>query len=244
VTAFIAAAPKLAAMVLFARLLAQSFPHAVPQWSQVVTVVALISVTVGALGGLVQKNLKRLLAYSSIANIGYALLGLASGSTMGVQGMLMFMVLYMIDVTGFFACLMALSRGGKPMDTLPSMAGLVRVRPGLAFAITILSLSVLGLPPLSGFWAKYFVFKAAVSTKGLEGAAVYGLVASVVAAFYYLRIIKTMWFDAPEGETDAAPLDARVIAFGAAAFSFVLVNLALSTLDPLALLAAKVFGLA
>ena len=244
VTALLSAAPKVAAMVLFARVLAQAFPHDVPQWSQVVTAIALISVTVGALGGIVQKNLKRLLAYSSIANIGYALLGLASGSQVGLQAMLMFMVLYVIDVTGFFACLLALSRGGKPMETLPSLAGLVRLRPGLAIAITILSLSVLGLPPLSGFWAKFFVFKAAVSTPGMEPAAVYGLVMSVAAAFYYLRIIKTMWFDPPEGETDAPPLDARLVAMGCAAFSFPLVIPALAVLDPLALAAAKAFGLA
>jgi len=244
VTALLAAAPKVAAMVLFARVLSQAFPHDIPQWSQVVTAIALISVTVGALGGLVQKNLKRLLAYSSIANIGYALLGLASGSEAGLQAMLMFLVLYVIDVTGFFACLLALSRGGKPMETLPSLAGLVRLRPGIAIAITILSLSVLGLPPLSGFWAKFYVFKAAVSTHGMEPAAVYGLVMSVAAAFYYLRIIKTMWFDAPEGETDAPPLDARLVALGAAAFSFPLVIPALAVLDPLALAAAKAFGLA
>ncbi len=244
VTALLAAAPKIAAMVLFARVLTQAFPHAITQWSQVITAIALISVTVGALGGLVQNNLKRLLAYSSIANIGYALLGLASGSQTGLQAMLMFMTLYVIDVTGFFACLLALSRNGKPMETLSSLSGLVRERPALAVAITILSLSVLGLPPLSGFWAKFYVFKAAVSTHGLEGAAVYGLVMSVAAAFYYLRVIKTMWFDAPEGATDAPPFDARLIALGAAAFSFPLVMPALSVLDALAATAAKAFGLA
>ena len=243
VTAFITAAPKLAAMVLFARLLAQGFPHAVPQWSQVVTAVALISVTVGALGGLVQKNLKRLLAYSSIANIGYALLGLASGSAAGMQAMLMFMVLYMIDVTGFFACLLALSRKGEPMETLPSLSGLVRVRPGIAVAITILSLSVLGLPLLSGFWAKFYVFRAAVTTPGMEWQAVYGLVFSVAAAFNYLRIIKTMWFDEPIGDTDTPPADARIVALGSAAFAFPLVIVALTFLDPITATAAKAFGL-
>ena len=244
VAAFLAAAPKLAAMVLFARVLAQGFAHAIPEWSQVVTAVALISVTVGALGGLVQKNIKRLLAYSSIANIGYALLGLASGSQQGMQAMLMFMVLYMIDVTGFFACLLALYRKGEPMETLPSLAGLVRVRPGIAIALTILSLSVLGLPPLSGFWAKFYVFRAAVSTPGMGWQAVYGLVFSVAAAFYYLRMIKTMWFDEPIGETDVPPADARIVALGAAAFAFPLVMIGLAFLDPLTAAAAKAFGLA
>ena len=124
VVAFFAAAPKLAAMVLFARVLVEGFPGAIDQWKQVLVAIALISVAVGAFAGLVQKNLKRLWAYSSIANIGYATLGLASGTEEGVQAMLVFMVLYMIDVTGFFACLIAMSRGGRPMDTLPSLAGL------------------------------------------------------------------------------------------------------------------------
>ena len=112
---------------------------------------ALISVAVGAFGGLVQKNLKRLWAYSSIANVGYAVLGLAAGTSEGVQGMLVFMILYMIDVTGFFACLAALSRSGRAMETMEDMAGLRREQPGLALAMTVFSLSALGLPPFSGF---------------------------------------------------------------------------------------------
>lgn len=243
VTAFITAAPKLAAMVLFARALMQAFPHAVFEWRQVLVAIAMISVTVGAFGGLVQKNLKRLLAYSSIANIGYALLGLAAGTQAGFQSMLIFMVLYSIDVTAFFACLIALNRGGQAMETLPSMAGLRRVRPGLAVAITILSLSFLGLPPFSGFFGKFYVFGAAVRDPQLAPFAAYGLVMSVVAAFYYLRIIKTMWLDEAPGETDAPALDARAVALVGAAFSGVVVWFALSPLDSYASAAAKAFGL-
>ena len=172
VVAFFAAAPKLAAMVLFARVLAEAFGGAaILQWQQVLVAIALISVAVGAFWGLAQKNLKRLWAYSSIANIGYALLGLASGDAQGVQAMLVFMVLYMVDVTGFFACLAALSRQGRSMETIDDMAGLVKEQPGIAFAMTIFSLSALGLPPFSGFWAKVFVFKAALGA-GLSVAAV------------------------------------------------------------------------
>src|SRR5581483_9755250 len=134
-----------------------------------------------------QRNLKRLWAYSSIANVGYAILGLAAGDAQGVQSMLVFMVLYMIDVTGFFACLAALSRQGRSMETIDDMAGLWREQPGLAVAMTIFSLSPLGLPPFSGFWGKFYVFKAALGA-GLGLAAVAGLVGSVVAAFYYLRL--------------------------------------------------------
>ncbi len=244
VTAFLAAAPKLAAMVLFARLLTTSFPNSIGDWRQIIAVISVISVTVGALGGLVQSNLKRLLAYSSIANIGYALLGLAAGSQDGIKGMLIFLALYVVDITGFFACLLALSRQGKPMETLSSLAGLTRTRPGLAFAITIFSMSALGIPFLSGFWGKFFVFQAAVTTPSLVWPAVYGLVMSVVGAFYYLRVVKTMWFDESAGETDAPPADARLIAFGAAAFAFPLVNVGLHWLELFAGTAAKAFGLA
>jgi NADH-quinone oxidoreductase subunit N len=243
VVAFFAAAPKLAAMVLFARVLTQGFPGAVDQWSQVLVVISLASVAVGAFAGLVQKNLKRLWAYSSIANIGYALLGLASGDAAGVQAMLVFMILYMVDVTGFFACLAALSRDGRDMETMDDMAGLFKERPGIALAMTAFSLSALGLPPFSGFWAKFYVFKAALGA-GLVVPAVLGLVGSVVAAYYYLRLIKVMWFDAAPGATDKPPIEARAIAYALALFTFPVVLAVLGYLDPLAAQAAAAFGLA
>jgi NADH-quinone oxidoreductase subunit N len=243
VVAFFAAAPKLAAMVLFARLLAEGFAGAVDQWRQILVLIALLSIAVGAFAGLAQTNLKRLWAYSSIANVGYAVLGLAAGDTAGVQAMLMFMVLYMIDVTGFFACLSALSRAGRPMESISDMAGLFKERPGLALAMTAFALSALGLPPFSGFWAKVYVFKAAIDA-GLGVAAVIGLVGSVVAAFYYLRLIKVMWFDQAPGQTDAPAPEARFVAIALALFSFPIVLGALALLDPLAHAAAAAFGLA
>ena len=243
VVAFFAAAPKLAAMVLFARVLAEGFGGAVEQWRQVLVALAMISIGVGAFAGLAQKNLKRLWAYSSIANVGYALLGLAAGNAQGVQSMLVFMVLYMIDVTGFFACLAALSRQGKSMETIEDMAGLFKTQPGIALAMTAFSLSALGLPPFSGFWAKVFVFKAALGA-GLTVWAVLGLVGSVVAAFYYLRLIKVMWFDPAAGATDAPPLEAKGIGLAMALFSFPLVLAALVWIYPAAGRAAHAFGLA
>ncbi|CAN5337645.1 NADH-quinone oxidoreductase subunit NuoN [soil metagenome] len=241
VVAFIGAAPKLAAMVLFARAVGQAFPGATHDWGQVVVAIGVISVTVGAFAGLVQKNLKRLLAYSSIANIGYALIGLSAGTQEGVQSLFLFMTLYTIDVTGFFACLIALQRSGKPIERLEDFAGLIKTRPGIAFALTALSLSVLGLPPFSGFWSKFFVFKAAIAG-GQTPAAVFALVMSVVAAFYYLRLIKTMWFDAPAGEApDRSPLEARGVAYAAALFSFPGVIPALMLLEPAARLASRAF---
>ena len=246
VVAFFAGAPKLAAMVLFARVLAEGFAGAVDQWRQVLVVIALLSIFVGALAGLAQQNLKRLWAYSSIANVGYAVLGLAAGTPEGMQAMLVFMVLYMIDVTGFFACLTALSRDGRPMETISDMAGLFKERPGIALAMTAFSLSALGLPPFSGFWAKFYVFKAALSVGQpmIVIAAVLGLVGSVIAAFYYLRLIKVMWFDNAPSGTDELPREAQVVAISAALFTFPVVMGALVFIDPLAKAAAAAFGLA
>ncbi len=245
IVAFFAAAPKLAALVLFARVLLQGFPGAEAQWRQVVIAIAAISMLWGAFAGLAQSNLKRLWAYSSIANVGYALVGLSAGGHAGVQAMLVFMILYMIDVTGFFACLAALSRGGRSLETMDDVAGLIKERPGLALAMTVFSLSALGLPPFSGFWAKVYVFKAAIAQgeTSLIVLAVLGLVSSVVAAFYYLRLIKVMWFDPAPGGVDVAPADAKAIAYAAALFSFPVVLIALVALDPAAAAAASALAL-
>jgi NADH-quinone oxidoreductase subunit N len=242
VVGFFAAAPKLAALVLFARALADAFPGAVSQWREVVLVLAVASMLLGAFAGLVQKNLKRLWAYSSIANVGYALVGLSAGTAEGYQAMLVFMVLYMIDVTGFFACLTALSRDGKPMETIDDMAGLMRERPGMALALTAFAVSAIGFPPFSGFIGKVFVFRAIIDA-GYAWVAVVGLVSSVVAAFYYLRLIKVMWFDPAPGVTDAPPADAKAIAYAAALFSMPVVIIAMKGLDPLSKAAAAAFGL-
>jgi len=156
--------------------------------------------------------------------------------------MLVFMILYMVDVTGFFACLAALSREGRSMETMDDMAGLWRERPWIAGAMTIFSLSALGLPPFSGFWAKYFVFKSALHA-GLWGPAAIGLVGSVVAAFYYLKLIKVMWFDGSAGGTDKPPIEAQAIAVVMAIFTFPVVMLALNWLDKLSAVAAEAFHL-
>jgi NADH-quinone oxidoreductase subunit N len=234
VVGFFAGAPKLAAMALFARLLVVAFPGATEQWREVVIIIALLSVFVGAFGGLAQSNLKRLWAYSSIANIGYALVGLAAGGEAGVQSMLLFMVLYTIDVTGFFAILAALERDGRPMESFDDFAGLMRERPGLALAMTAFCLSALGLPPFSGFWGKFYVFKAALGAGPLTTwAAVAALVGSVVAAYYYLRLIKVMWLDPPPaGRLEPSPGPTVAIAYATALFALPVVLIALIWLDP------------
>ena len=243
VVALFATAPKLAAMILIARTLSEAFGGSHDQWSQVLILICLISFAVGAIGGIAQKDVQRLLAYSSIANIGYALLGIAAGTEQGLQAMLMFMTLYVIDQIGFFAILLSLSKSGRPIRRIADLAGLKKDRPLTAVAITILSLSVLGMPPFSGFWGKYYVFGAAAEAGYWQVAAV-GLVASVVAAFYYLRIIKLMWFDAPldEVRTDKAPVESRWIGWASAAFAFPLVIVGLTWLEPLTKIAASGFG--
>jgi NADH-quinone oxidoreductase subunit N len=243
IVGFFAGAPKLAAMALFARLLTEAFSGATDQWRQVIVIIALLSVFVGAFAGLAQANLKRLWAYSSIANIGYALIGLAAGGPAGVQSMLIFMVLYTIDVTGFFACLAALQRSGKAMESFDDFAGLMSDRPGLALAMTAFSLSALGLPPFAGFFGKFYVFKAALAAGPLTAwAAVVALVGSVVAAFYYLRLIKVMWLDPSPGQTDTPSGGAAAIALVAALFVCPFVMAALIALDPISMSAASAFA--
>jgi NADH-quinone oxidoreductase subunit N len=174
--------------------------------------------------------------------VGYALVGLSAGTAEGYQSMLVFMVLYMIDVTGFFACLTALTRDGKPMETIDDMAGLMRERPGMALAMTAFAVSAIGFPPFSGFIGKVFVFRAIIDA-GFGWVAVVGLVSSVVGAFYYLRLIKVMWFDVAPGATDAPPADAKAVAYAAALFSMPVVIFAMKGLDPLSKAAAAAFGL-
>lgn len=243
VVALFATAPKIAAMVLIIRVLVEGFGVAHGQWAQVIILISLISFAVGSFGGLMQKDVQRLLAYSSIINIGYALLGVAAGTEAGVQATLMFMTLYVIDQFGFFAVLLSLSRNGRPIRKIADLAGLKKDRPLTAVALTILSLSAVGIPPMSGFWGKFFVFGAAADA-GYWMAGAAGLVASVVAGFYYLRIIKVMWFDTPEFDvtTDKSPLEAKWIALAGAAFSFPLVIVALTWLEPLTRAAASGVG--
>ena len=244
VVALFATAPKVAAMVLIIRVLVDGFGLAHDQWAQVIILISLFSFAVGSFGGLFQKDVQRLLAYSSIINIGYALLGVAAGTDKGVQASLMFMTLYVIDQFGFFAILLSLSRNGRQIRKISDFAGLKQDRPLTAIALTVLALSAVGIPPLSGFWGKFFVFGAAADA-GYWMAGAAGLVASVVAGFYYLRIIKTMWFDTPEFDvkTDKAPAAPQWIGWAAAAFSLPIVIVALSYLEPLTRAAAAGVGI-
>jgi len=204
VTAFFAAAPKIAAMALFTRALISPFGELVAEWRQIIVFIAIASMLLGAFAAIWQKNLKRLMAYSSIGHVGYALVGLAAGTGEGVRGVVIYMAIYLAMTLGAFACILAMRRGEEMVEGIDDLAGLARNQPGVAFALAVFMFSLAGIPPLAGFFGKFYVFVAAVNA-GLYTLAVIGVLASVVGAYYYLRIVKIMYFDAP-GEKFATPL--------------------------------------
>lgn len=218
VTALFAIVPKVAAFGLIIRLLTGPFASLHEQASQIIVFVALASSILGAFAGLAQNNFKRLIAYSSIANMGYALLGLLSGTPEGVASVVLYLTIYMVITAGVFAVLMGLKREGHSVETISDFAGLVKKCPVKAYCMTGLLFSMSGLPPLAGFFAKLFVFQAAVAG-GYFVVAVIGVLASVVASYYYLRVIKVMLFDTPQGEFDTdCCLSRKAVMIGAVAF--------------------------
>ena len=196
VTAFFAAAPKIAAMALFLRVVFGPFAGAEQQWFQIVAFLSVASMILGALAAIGQSNIKRLMAYSSIGHMGYALIGFAAGSEAGVQGVLIYLVIYMAMTVGTFICILTMRRDGKAVENVEDLAGLSQRDPTTAYLLAILMFSLIGIPPLAGFWGKWFVFLAAVEAK-LYLLAIIGFVTSVIGAYYYLRIIKIMFFDKP-----------------------------------------------
>lgn len=206
VTAYFAVAPKVAAIALFVRLLIQPFFHLFHDWQQVIVFVSVLSMLVGAFGALTQSNIKRLLAYSSIGHVGYALMGLAAGSIDGVSGIIIYLALYVVMSIGAFACILMMQKDGKLCENISDLTGLARARPGMALALAIFMFSMAGIPPLAGFFAKMYVFLAAVHA-GLIMVAIIGVLSSVVACFYYLKVVKVMYFDDATSQLDkAAPI--------------------------------------
>ncbi len=196
VTAFFAAAPKVAGIAIFVRATVVAFPGITHEWQQIVVFVSIASMVLGAFAAIGQRNIKRLMAYSSIGHMGFALVGLAAGTPEGVQGVLIYMSIYVAMTLGTFACILAMRRDGTYVETIADLAGLSRTHPTTAFFLAMLLFSLAGIPPLAGFFAKYFVFLAAIKA-GLYVLAVIGVLTSVVGAFYYLSIVKIMYFDEP-----------------------------------------------
>jgi NADH-quinone oxidoreductase subunit N len=197
VTTFFASAPKVAAVALTARVALEAFGGHVDAWRQVVIFAALASIIFGAFGAIGQQNLKRLLAYSSINNVGFILIGLAAATPAGASAMLVYLAIYVAMTVGsFVAVLMLKTEDGEPLEGIPDLAGLSRTRPALAWCLMILMFSLAGIPPLFGFWGKFVVFQAAVEAD-LMALAVLGIAASVIGAYYYIKIVKVMFFDEP-----------------------------------------------
>ncbi len=206
VTAFFATAPKVAAGVLFARVLYDAFGDAVHDWRQILAFLAVVSTFLGSVAAIGQSNLKRLMAYSSIAHMGFALIGLAAGTQQGAESLLVYLAIYVTMNTGMFAFIMCMERDGAPVTQISDLAGLARTQPGNALALGALLFSLAGVPPLVGFFGKWMVFMAAVEA-GLTPLALAGAVASVIGAYYYLRIVKIMYFDEPgEALTGGMPM--------------------------------------
>ncbi|MGV1792621.1 NADH-quinone oxidoreductase subunit NuoN [Rhizobium lusitanum] len=200
VTAFFAGAPKVAAMAILTRIVVTAFHPVLADWQQIIVFISIASMLLGSFAAIGQRNFKRLMAYSSIGHMGYALVGLAAGTKTGVSGVMLYMVIYMAMTLGSFAIIMAMRRkDGRQVETIEDLAGLSTTNPFMAVVLTALMFSLAGIPPLAGFFGKYFVFVAAIQAH-LYALAIIGVLASVVGAYYYLRVIKVMWFDEAKDE--------------------------------------------
>jgi NADH-quinone oxidoreductase subunit N len=218
VATFFATAPKVAAMALLLRVMGGTFGSLVVQWQSLIILVSIASMVLGALAAIGQTNIKRLMAYSSIGHMGFALIGLAVGTAAGVRGTLVYMVIYVFMTAGAFACITAMRRDGRAVEKISDLSGLAATDPGLAMALAIFMFSLAGIPVLSGFFAKLYIFLAAVEG-GLWALSIIGVLTSVVGAYYYIRVVKVMYFDAPVAPFDPRPASLTFVAGGSALFT-------------------------
>src|SRR3954469_1928363 len=210
VTAFFASAPKVAALAVFTRVALTAFPGILQQWQQIVVFVAIASMALGSFAAIGQRNIKRLMAYSSIGHMGFALVGLAAGTAEGAQGVLIYIAIYVAMTLGSFAVILTMKRNGQQCENISDFAGLSRTNPVLAFFFAMLLFSLAGIPPLAGFFAKFYVFVAAIKA-GLFTLSVVGVLTSVVGAYYYLLIVKVMYFDEPLPQVDPMRMEFRTV---------------------------------
>jgi NADH-quinone oxidoreductase subunit N len=208
VTAFFAAAPKVAAIAIFCRATISAFPDIKLQWQQIIVFVSIASMVLGSFAAIGQTNIKRLMAYSSIGHMGFALIGLAAGTAEGIQGVLVYMSIYLAMTVGAFAVILSMRRPDGMVEQISDLSGLARSNPALAFFLGLLLFSLAGIPPLAGFFAKYYVFLGAIKA-GLYTLAVIGVLSSVVGAYYYLLIVKTMYFDEPAPSFNTVPVELK-----------------------------------
>jgi NADH-quinone oxidoreductase subunit N len=225
VTAFFAAAPKVAAMTMFIRILVDAFAPITSDWQQIIAFIAIASMLLGAFAAIGQSNIKRLMAYSSIGHMGFALVGLAAGNETGVQGVIIYLLIYMAMTLGAFACILSMRRRDAMVEDIADLAGLSRTNPIMAFMLAMILFSLAGIPPLAGFFAKFYVFLAAIEAN-LYTLAVIGVLASVVGAYYYLRIVKIMYFDEPAEGFEPMPMELRLVLGVSGAFVLLFVFIA------------------
>ncbi len=237
ITAFFSVAPKIAGLALFLRVLYGPFGPMLAQWQQVIEAIAILSMAWGAIAAIAQRNIKRLMAYSSIGNVGYGLVGLAAGTMEGARGLLFFMLIYILMNVGTFACILAMRVNGKPVEDISALSGLAKSRPLTALALAALMFSMSGIPPLAGFWGKFYIFMAGVNA-GLYTLSVVGVLSSAIAAFYYLRIIKVMYFDEPAPALET-PDTSTSILIGGASIAMLLLFIVPSPIANSAAVAAK-----
>ena len=210
VTAFFGSAPKIAAMAMTVRVFIGAFPDVTAVWQQIIIFVSIASMALGSFAAIGQRNIKRLMAYSSIGNVGYALIGLAAGSEEGIRGVVIYMIIYLAMTLGAFAVLLSMRRKDQMFETIDDLSGLSRTHPWLAFCLAAMMFSLAGIPPLAGFFAKFYVFAAAIKA-GLVTLAVVGVVTSVVGAFYYLRLVKVMYFDEAKAPYERIPPGSAIV---------------------------------
>lgn len=242
VTAFLATASKMGAFALVIRVMLEPFADIADSWRQIVILLAVVSMVWGSLAAIWQSNIKRLMAYSSIGHMGFALVGVAAGSEAGVAGCLVYLATYVVMNLGAFALILSMKRGGEPVEAISDLAGLSRERLPMALALLVIFFSMAGIPPLAGFFGKFLVFTAAVEA-GFWWLAVIGLLTSVISAFYYIRIIKVAFFDdlPEEGTFDDAGFTLRVV-YGLSALSVLLFIVVVSFVVGWANTAAGVFA--
>jgi NADH-quinone oxidoreductase subunit N len=212
VTAFFATAPKVAAMAMFLRAVLVAFPDVTHQWQQIVVFISIASMVLAAFAAIGQTNIKRLMAYSSIGHMGFALVGLAAADAAGVQAVIIYLTIYLVMNLGVFACILAMRRSEGRVEEIDELAGLSRNNPMMAFLLAMLLFSLAGIPPLAGFFGKFYVFLAAINS-GLYTLAVIGVLSSVVGAYYYLRIVKIMYFDEPADAFEPMPGTLKIMLF-------------------------------
>ena len=195
VTAYFSTAPKVAAILVFVRILQEPLAPWTDQWQQVIILVSVASMVVGALGAIAQNNIKRMLAFSSIGHVGYALMAVAAATPEGLFGLLIYLSLYIFMSIGAFALILLMQRDGEAIEQIDELSGISRKHPYFALLMAVFMFSLAGIPPLAGFFGKFYVFMATLEA-GLTGLAVIGVLTSVIGAYYYLRVVKVMYFDA------------------------------------------------